>query len=120
MAIRLPYEPFEQLIFGHGYDHCYVLDKGDGIYAEVAECSSPRTGIVLTVLTTEPGIQLYTANWLDGKNIGKHGKYYNARTSFCLETQHYPDSPNHPQYPSTTLRPGETFKSHTTFKFSTK
>lgn len=113
-------EPFEQLIFGHGYDHCYVLDKGDGIYAEVAECSSPRTGIVLTVLTTEPGIQLYTANWLDGKNIGKHGKYYNARTSFCLETQHYPDSPNHPQYPSTILRPGETFKSHTTFKFSTK
>lgn len=113
-------EPFEQLIFGHGYDHCYVLDKGDKVYALSAECVSPRTGIALEVYTTEPGIQLYTANWLDGKNIGKHGKYYNARTSFCLETQHFPDSPNKPQYPTTTLRPGEKFESRTTFKFAIK
>lgn len=113
-------EPFEQLIFGHGYDHCYALDKGEGIYAESAHCVSPRTGIALTIYTTEPGIQLYTANWLDGKYPGKHGKRYMARTSFCLETQHYPDSPNHPQYPTTRLNPGEVFKSRTTYIFTTK
>ncbi len=111
-------EPFEQLIFGHGYDHCYALDKGDGVYGPAAHCVSPRTGIALTIYTTEPGIQLYTANWLDGATPGKHGKRYLARTSFCLETQHYPDSPNHPQYPSTLLRPGETYRSRTTFEFS--
>lgn len=113
-------EPFEQLIFGNGYDHCYVLDKGNGTFGEAAQCVSPRTGIVLTVFTTEPGIQLYTANWLSGEYAGKHGKHYLARTSFCLETQHYPDSPNHPQYPTTVLRPGEVFKSRTTFAFSIK
>lgn len=113
-------EPFEQLIFGFGYDHCYVLDKEEGRYEIAAECVSPETGIALTVYTTEPGIQLYTANWLDGKNIGKHNKYYNARTSFCLETQHFPDSPNKAQYPTTTLRPGEVFTSQTTFKFAVK
>lgn len=111
-------EPFEQLIFGHGYDHCYVLDKGDGVYDKGAYCVAPRTGIALTVYTTEPGIQLYTANWLDGVTVGKHGKHYHARTAFCLETQHYPDSPNQPQYPSTVLRPGEKFMSRTTFAFS--
>ena len=113
-------EDFEQLKFGNGYDHCYVLDKGDGIYAESAHCVSPRTGIALTIYTTEPGIQLYTANWLNGEFPGKHGKRYMARTSFCLETQHYPDSPNHPQYPSTRLNPGEVFKSRTTYIFTTK
>lgn len=111
-------EPFEQLIFGNGYDHCYVLDKGDGVYAEAANCVSPRTGIALTVFTTEPGIQLYTANWLKGLTPGKHGKRYTSRTAFCLETQHYPDSPNKPQYPTTVLRPGEKFNSRTTFKFT--
>lgn len=113
-------EDFEQLIFGHGYDHCYVLDKGDGVYAESACCVSPLTGIALTIYTTEPGIQLYTANWLNGETVGKHGKHYNARTAFCLETQHYPDSPNQPQYPSTILRPGEKFESRTTFAFNIK
>lgn len=113
-------EEFEQLKFGHGYDHCYVLDKEDGIYAESATCISPRTGIELTIYTTEPGIQLYTANWLDGSYPGKHGKRYMARTSFCLETQHFPDSPNHAQYPTTRLNPGEVFKSHTTYIFKTK
>lgn len=113
-------EPFEQLIFGHGYDHCYVLDKGDKVYGLAAECVSPRTGIALEVFTTEPGVQLYTANWLNGEHVGKHGKYYNARTAFCLETQHFPDSPNKPQYPTTVLRPGEKFQSHTVFKFTIK
>lgn len=111
-------EPFEQLIFGHGYDHCYVLDKGDGVFDKAAHCYSPRTGIALTVFTTEPGIQLYTANWLNGETVGKHGKHYHARTAFCLETQHYPDSPNRAQYPSTVLRPSEKFTSKTTFLFS--
>ena len=97
-------EPFEQLIFGRGYDHCYVLDKGNGSYAEGARCSSPRTGIVMTVYTTEPGIQLYTANWLAGKSEGKKGLFYPSQSAFCLETQHFPDSPNHPQYPTTLLR----------------
>ena len=113
-------EPFEQLLFGNGYDHCYVLDKGDKVYAQSAECISPRTGIALTIFTTEPGIQLYTANKLGGIVAGKHGKMYLARTAFCLETQHYPDSPNQPQYPSTVLRPGEQFSSLTTFKFGIK
>ena len=111
-------EPFEQLKFGNGYDHCYVLDKEDGIFAKAAHCVSPRTGIALTVYTTEPGIQLYTANWLRAQFPGKKGKFYHARTAFCLETQHFPDSPNKPQYPTTVLRPGETFKSQTTFAFS--
>lgn len=113
-------EPFEQLIFGRGYDHCYVLDKGDGIYAESAHCVSPRTGIAMTVYTTEPGIQLYTANWLAAKTVGKKGLYYPSQSAFCLETQHFPDAPNHPQYPSTVLRPHETFESRTTFAFSTE
>lgn len=111
-------ENFEQLIFGRGYDHCYVLDKGNGIYAEAARCSSPRTGIVMTIYTTEPGIQLYTANWLAAKSEGKKGLFYPSQSAFCLETQHYPDSPNHPQYPTTILRKGETFTSRTTFAFS--
>ncbi len=110
-------EPFEQLIFGRGYDHCYVLDKENGSYAEGARCSSPRTGIVMTVYTTEPGIQLYTANWLTGKSEGKKGLFYPSQSAFCLETQHFPDSPNHPQYPTTLLRKGETFTSRTTFAF---
>ena len=112
-------EEFEQLIFGNGYDHCYVLDKENAIYAESAYCVSPRTGIAMTVFTTEPGIQLYTANWLRGEYAGKHDKKYLARTAFCLETQHFPDSPNREQYPTTVLRPGETFKSYTTFLFTT-
>ncbi len=111
-------EEFEQLIFGRGYDHCYVLDKGDKVYAQGAHCVSPRTGIAMTVYTTEPGIQLYTANWLAGKTVGKKGLYYPSQSAFCLETQHFPDSPNHPQYPSTLLRPGETFESRTAFTFT--
>ena len=88
-----------------------------GTYAEGAYCLSPRTGITMTVYTTEPGIQLYTANWLAGKSEGKKGMFYPSQSAFCLETQHYPDSPNHPQYPTTLLRKGETFTSRTTFAF---
>ena len=78
----------------------------------------PTTGRILRVLTTEPGVQLYTGNFLDGSITGKEGRVYNRRYAFCLETQHFPDSPNHPSFPSTELKPGQTFHSVTVFEFS--
>jgi len=84
-----------------------------------AQAYDPHSGRVLEVLTTEPGIQLYTGNFLDGIH-GKDGKVYNRRYAFCLETQHFPDSPNHPHFPSTELKPGQHFQSTTVYKFSTK
>jgi aldose 1-epimerase len=80
----------------------------------------PTSGRVLEVATTQPGVQFYTGNFLDGSVTGKHGHVYKRRYGFCLETQHFPDSPNHPDFPSTILKPGETFKSTTVFKFSAK
>jgi len=74
----------------------------------------------MDVYTTEPGVQLYTGNWMTGNMLGKHGRQYPMRSAFCLETQHFPDSPNKSEYPTTTLRPGETFESYTVYKFSTK
>lgn len=111
-------ESFQQLIFGKGYDHCYVLNKVGNEMALASRCYSPKTGIVMETYTTEPGIQLYTANWLKESIIGKNGHPYPERCSFCLETQHFPDSPNKPEYPSTVLRPGEIFQSQTVYKFS--
>lgn len=111
-------ESFLQLIFGKGYDHCYVLNKVGNEMALASRCYSPKTGIVMETYTTEPGIQLYTANWLNESIIGKNGHPYPERCSFCLETQHFPDSPNKPEYPSTVLRPGEIFQSQTVYKFS--
>ena len=114
-------EPFEQLKFGKGYDHTYILNKEKADdYAFCARCSSPKTGIVMEVYTSQPGVQLYTGNWMTGNFVGKNGKRYPARAALCLETQHFPDSPNKPEYPSTVLRPGETFESRTTYKFSTE
>jgi len=112
----------EQLTFGGGFDHNWVLDKGgkDGELTLAARVYEPTTGRVLEVLTTEPGIQFYCGNFLDGRLKGKSGKPYVHRGGFCLETQHYPDSPNQPNFPSTILKPGETWQSHTVFKFSTK
>lgn len=111
----------EQLKFGKGYDHNWVLERtakgGLQAAAEVFEVSSGR---VLTVLTTEPGIQFYTGNFLDGSAHGKGGQAYAHRTAFCLETQHFPDSPNHPNFPSTELKPGATYKSTTIFRFSSR
>ena len=83
-----------------------------------ARVVEPTTGRVMEVLTTEPGIQFYAGNFLDGTLVGKNGKVYGHRSAFCLETQHYPDSPNQPNFPSTTLRPGETYKTTTVYKFS--
>lgn len=112
----------EQLTFGGGYDHNWVLHK-DGEADELtlaAEVYEPSSGRTLTVSTTEPGVQFYCGNFLDGRLTGKSGKKYAHRGGFCLETQHFPDSPNQPNFPSTILQPGETYQTRTVFKFSTK
>ncbi|HXG11823.1 MAG TPA: aldose epimerase family protein [Gemmataceae bacterium] len=110
----------EQLRFGRGYDHNYVLNKKGAELSLAARVYEPTSGRVLEVSTTEPGVQLYCGNFLDGKHVGKSGKPYLRRSGFCLETQHFPDSPNKPNFPSTVLRPGEVYRSTTIFQFSAK
>lgn len=112
----------EQLQFGLGYDHNWVLDKGgkDGELTLAARVLEPTSGRVMEIRTTEPGIQFYCGNFLDGRLKGKSGKPYVHRGGFCLETQHYPDSPNQPKFPSTILKPGDEHSSQTVFKFSTE
>jgi aldose 1-epimerase len=112
----------EQLKFGGGYDHNWVLDKGGntGEMTLAARVYEPTTGRVLEVSTTEPGLQFYCGNFLDGRLTGKSGKPYVYRGGFCLETQHYPDSPNQPNFPSTILKPGEEYVTKTVFQFSTR
>jgi len=106
-----------QLKFGKGYDHNYVLNKHD-LNKAIARVKSPVTGIVMEVYTTEPGIQFYSGNFLTGKDKdGKGGKSYPHRSAFCLETQHFPDSPNQPNFPSTTLKKGDTYSTTTIYKF---
>jgi len=106
----------EQLKLGKGYDHNFVLSgKGVGLAARVVE---PTTGRVLEVLTSEPGVQFYSGNFLDGSAKGKANKAYAQRAAFCLETQHFPDSPNHQKFPTTELKPGEKYHSTTIYKFS--
>jgi aldose 1-epimerase len=109
----------EQLKFGKGYDHNWVLNKKGGM-AKAAEIREPKSGRVMQVWTTEPGLQFYTGNFLDGTLKGKGGKVYPFRGAFCMETQHYPDSPNHPAFPTTELKPGATYRSTTTYRFSAK
>jgi aldose 1-epimerase len=110
----------EQLTFGGGYDHNFVLNRsGDGQQL-AATLYEPTSGRYLEITTSEPGIQFYCGNFLDGRLIGRGGKPYVYRGGLCLETQHYPDSPNQPDFPSTVLRPGETYQTRTVFKFSTK
>ncbi|MDR0686103.1 MAG: galactose mutarotase [Dysgonamonadaceae bacterium] len=106
-----------QLIFAGGYDHNYVLNRMRDGLQPVAKAASPKTGITLNVLTTEPGLQLYTGNFLNGGFEGKNGHTYPRRSAFCLETQHFPDSIHHPNYPTTVLRPEDTFKSETVYVF---
>jgi aldose 1-epimerase len=104
-----------------GYDHTFVIDQPQAdAMTLAAEVYEPRSGRVLTISTTEPGIQLYTGNYLNGSVIGKGGKAYAKNDGFCLETQHFPDSPNQPQFHSTVLRPGETFRSTTVHRFSVR
>uniref|UniRef100_S0DDD7 aldose 1-epimerase n=1 Tax=termite gut metagenome TaxID=433724 RepID=S0DDD7_9ZZZZ len=109
---------FEQLKNGNGYDHNWVLDTAGDISQVAARLTSPDSGITLEVYTDEPGIQVYTGNFLDGTVTGKKGIVYNQRTAVCLETQHYPDSPNKPEWPSVVLEPGQTYTSECIFKFS--
>jgi aldose 1-epimerase len=111
----------QQLKLGKGYDHNWVLDnKSPGTMFAAAEAYDPQSGRVMDVSTTEPGLQFYTGNFLDGTVQGKDGKTYVRRGAFCLETQHFPDSPNHPDFPSTVLKPGQQFHSTTIYKFSTR
>jgi len=110
----------DQLHKGRGYDHNWVLDKSQGKLSEAAELYDPGTGRVLQVLTTELGLQFYSGNFLDGTIVGKQGRTYEHRSGLCLETQHFPDSPNHPNFPSTELKPGKRYRSVTAFKFSVR
>jgi aldose 1-epimerase len=107
----------EQIRIAGGYDHNFVLDRvGNGL-ERAARVRDPRSGRTLDVWTTEPGVQFYTGNFLDGSQVGKGGHAYHRRAGFCLETQHYPDSPNQPTFPDTILRPGQRFESATRFRF---
>jgi aldose 1-epimerase len=111
---------YEQLRFGKGYDHNWVLSKTGDSLTLAARVLEPTTGRVMEIYTTEPGIQFYSGNFLDGSNVGKGGKVYKHRYAFCLETQHFPDSPNKPNFPSVILKPGEIYKHLTVHKFYTK
>lgn len=109
---------YQQLKNGNGYDHNWVLNTNGDIKALAAKVTSPESGISLEVYTDEPGIQVYTGNFLDGTVKGKKGIIYNQRAAICLETQHYPDSPNKPDWPSVILEPGQTYKSRCIYKFT--
>lgn len=102
-----------------GYDHNFVLNGGGKSLAVAARVFEPKSGRVLELFTTEPGVQLYTANYLDGSLTGKRGQVYRQHSGLCLETQHFPDSVNHPEFPSMILRPGHTYRQTTVHKFST-
>jgi len=108
----------EQLKFGGGYDHNWVVNKPMGQLGLMGRVYEPTTGRVLEVFSTEPGLQFYTGNFLDGKLTGKGGWAYQFRNGFCMEAQHYPDSPNQPNFPSVVLKPGEVYRNTIIFKFS--
>ena len=113
----------EQLLIGQGYDHNYVLDRpspDDESMIVAAEVYEPTSGRVLTISTTEPGIQFYSGNFLDGTEVGESGQVYRQGDGFALETQHYPDSPNQPDFPSTVLQPGDEYATTTIYAFSTR
>ncbi|HEX4574232.1 MAG TPA: aldose epimerase family protein [Gemmatimonadales bacterium] len=110
----------EQLRRGQGYDHNFVLNRRGPGLMHAASVFEPTTGRVLDVFTTEPGVQFYSGNFLDGSITGKGGRVYRHRYGLCLETQHFPDSPNHPTFPSTILRPGAAYQSRTVFRFSVR
>jgi aldose 1-epimerase len=110
-------------VIGRGYDHNWVLDRpspSDKSLILAARVKEPDSGRVLSIYTTEPGIQFYSGNFLDGTLVGTSGHMYRQGDGFALETQHYPDSPNHANFPSTVLRPGEVYKTQTIYQFSTK
>jgi aldose 1-epimerase len=111
-------EDEEQLKRSHGYDHNWILNRPSEGLSLAARVTEQTTGRILEVHTTQPGLQFYSGNFLDGTIRGKGGRVYGRRAGFCLETQHFPDSPNKPQFPSTLLQPGQRFESHTVFRFS--
>jgi aldose 1-epimerase len=111
-------DAYDQLKNGGGYDHNWVLNKTANAIGLAARVYEKTSGRVMEVLTTEPGIQFYSGNFLNGTHVGKGGKKYEHRYGFCLETQHFPDSPNKARFPSTTLNPGETLTSTTVYRFS--
>ena len=113
-------QDYDQLNFAGGYDHNWVLNNQSGKLALAATVYEPISGRILEVLTTEPGIQFYAGNFLDGSITGKQGHVYKKRHGFCLETQHYPDSPNQPEFPSTILKPGSEYRHTTEFRFSVR
>ena len=108
----------EQLKRGEGYDHNFVLNKKTNGLTKAAQVVGDQSGITMEVLTTEPAIQFYGGNFMKGKEVGKYGKAFGYREALCLETQHYPDSPNHPSYPSIILKPGQTYRQTTIYRFS--
>jgi len=108
----------EQIKFGSGYDHNWVINKPLGKLGLAARVTDPTTGRVMEVLSTEPGVQFYTGNFLDGSITGKGGQVYQRRSGLCFEPQHYPDSPNHPQFPSAELKPGQTYQNTIIYRFS--
>lgn len=117
-------ESFEALTFGHGYDHNFVLDKdmprNDWGMTEAATVYEPRTGIVMTILTNQPALQFYSGNLLMSESVGKHGNKYNYRTGIALETQNFPDAPNHDNFPSSVLRPGDEYSQRTIYRFDVR
>ena len=120
IGARIDQRANTQIRFGNGYDHNFVLNRRDFPGAPLVfavRVDEPSTGRTLTIFTTEPGVQFYSGNFLDGSIIGKGGRVYRFRYGLALETQHYPDSPNHPNFPSTILRPGEHYRSRTVFQF---
>lgn len=110
----------EQLHLGGGYDHCWVLNREGAGLSLAARVYEPTTGRVMEVFTDQPGVQFYTGNFLDGGKVGKRGVAYGHRTGFCLETEHFPDSPNQDHFPSVVLRPGQTYEHHTVYRFSVR
>jgi aldose 1-epimerase len=113
-------DPYPQLQTGGGYDHNYVVRGESGKLRLAARVYEPDSGRVLEVLTTQPGVQLYSGNFLDGSIVGKSGRAYGKRSGLCLETQHFPDSPNHPEFPSVVLTPGDRYEQTTVFRFSVR
>lgn len=111
-------DQFEQLTFARGYDHTYILNKKEGEFTHFAKCYSPKTDIQLDIYTDQPGVQVYTGNWMTGNFVGKNGQRYPAQSAVCFETQHFPDSIHNPDYPSIVLNPEAKFESKTVFKFS--
>jgi aldose 1-epimerase len=121
IGARIRNANFEQLLIGRGYDHNYVLNRpspDDASLILAARVHEPTTGRTMTIQTTEPGIQFYSGNFLDGTLVGPSGQMYRQGDGFALETQHFPDSPNQPDFPSTTLMPGDEYVSTTIYGFA--